>query len=157
MLWGGRVTANKYHWCVWGVLAVSGLRWVCPRSWRVCFLGLHCSGSRLLCQGTVGPGLCALPRSTLLSFRFLGTPQRPQLGLRFVPFPDLSSSGDRVLGERTLPSWAEHLITSPIPAVSSVRSGSAPSGVPCVSTGELISGCDPPGRCQRSRFPGRLG
>ena len=25
MLWGGRKTANKYHWLVWGVLAVYGL------------------------------------------------------------------------------------------------------------------------------------
>ena len=31
-------------------------------------------------------------------------------------------------------------------------SRSAISGVPCVSSGELISGCDPPGRCQPSRL-----
>ena len=24
VLWGGRDTANKYRWCVWGVLAVYG-------------------------------------------------------------------------------------------------------------------------------------
>ena len=30
------------------------------------------------------------------------------------------------------------------------------SGVPCVSSGELISGCDPPGRYQSSRIPGGL-
>ena len=30
VLWGGRNTANKYHWHVWGVLAVSGPHWVCP-------------------------------------------------------------------------------------------------------------------------------
>ena len=35
VLWGGRNTANKYHWCVWGVLAVYGPRWVCPSSRRV--------------------------------------------------------------------------------------------------------------------------
>ena len=50
---GGRNTASKYHWCVWGVLAVSGPHWVCPYSLRVCFPGLLCSGSRLLCRGTV--------------------------------------------------------------------------------------------------------
>ena len=56
--------------------------WVCPRSWRVCFPSLHCSGSRLLCQelSDAGPGLYALPRSKLLKFRFLGTPQRHRLG-----------------------------------------------------------------------------
>ena len=34
MLWGGRNTANKYHWCVWGVLTVYGPHWVCPSSWH---------------------------------------------------------------------------------------------------------------------------
>ena len=53
VLWGGRSTANKYHWCVWGVLAVSEPHWVCPYSQCVCFPSLHCSGSRLLCGGTV--------------------------------------------------------------------------------------------------------
>ena len=50
---GGRNTANEYHWCVWGVLAVSGPHQVCPHSQHVCFPGLHCSGSRLLCRRTV--------------------------------------------------------------------------------------------------------
>ena len=53
VLWGGRNTANRYHWRVWGVLAASGPRWGCPCSRCVCFPGLHCSGSRLLCRGTV--------------------------------------------------------------------------------------------------------
>ena len=81
VLWGGRNTANKYHWHIWGVLTVSGPRWVCPRS-RVCFLSLHCSGSRLLCQelSEAGPGLHALVRSKPLRFRFSGTPQRCRLG-----------------------------------------------------------------------------
>ena len=36
-----------------------------PAHGSVCFLGLHCSGSRLHCRGTVqsGPVFCALPRS----------------------------------------------------------------------------------------------
>ena len=38
------------------------------------------------------------------------------LGLRSVPFPGPSSSGDRVLGERSLPRRGVHLITSPVPA-----------------------------------------
>ena len=48
VLWGERNTANKYHWRVWGVLAVYGPHWVCPSSRRLCFPSLHCSGSRLL-------------------------------------------------------------------------------------------------------------
>ena len=95
VLWGGRNTASKYHWDVWGVLAVSGPHWVCPHS--VCVLSrstllrlqvalqgnclklalgyMHfpglshsCSGSQVLHKGTdlVGPAFCALPRSEQL-------------------------------------------------------------------------------------------
>ena len=56
VLWGGRNTANKYHWHVWEMLAVYEPHWVCPSSWHMCFPGLHCSGSRLLCRGTVQSG-----------------------------------------------------------------------------------------------------
>ena len=30
VLWGEGNTADKYHWHVWGVLAVYGIHWVCP-------------------------------------------------------------------------------------------------------------------------------
>ena len=114
---GGRNTANKYHQRVWGVLAVSGPHWVCPHSRRVCFSGLHCSVSRLLCRGTdkAGPGLHVLPRSKSLRFRLFHIPQRHRL-LCFLPFSGLSSLGDQVLGEHTLPRWVVCLITSPVPA-----------------------------------------
>ena len=36
-------------------------------------------------------------------------------------------------------------------------SGGTVSGVPHVPSGELTSGCDPPGGCQPSRIPGSLG
>ena len=93
------------------------------------------SGSWVLHKGTdsVGPVFCALPRS--------------------------SSSGDQVHGERTLPRWdgaSYHLPRSSC-SVSWVHSRSAISGMSCVSSGELVSGCNPPGRCQPSRIPGRLG
>ena len=108
MLWGGRNTANKYHWHLWGVLSVSRPHWVCPCSRCVCFPSLHCSGSKLLCWelSEVGPGLHALPRSKPLRFRFSGTPQRHRLSWacilcpHFVPLPGPSSSGDQVFGER---------------------------------------------------------
>ena len=48
VLWGGRGNEDKYHWCVWGVLAVFWPHWVCSRSQHVCFPHLHYSGSRLL-------------------------------------------------------------------------------------------------------------
>ena len=48
----------------------------------LCFPGLHCSGSRLLCRGTVQSRPCvhAFSRSKLLRFRFSGTPHGHRLG-----------------------------------------------------------------------------
>ena len=116
-------------------IALQGncLRWVlgCMH-----FPGLNYSGSgsRVLHKGThsVGPAFCALSGP--------------------------SSLGNQVLGEHTLPRCsASYHLPGPSLSVSWVRSGSAVSGVPCVSSGELISGCNPPGRCQPSRIPGRHG
>ena len=120
VLWGGRNTANKYHWHVWEVLIVFQSHWVCPHSQHVCFHGLHFSGSRLLCQelSEAGPGLCALPRSKLLRFRFSGTPQRRRFSWACVL--RLSQVGaaqvTRCLVSTVTPSWRVHLIASPIPA-----------------------------------------
>ena len=51
VLCGGRSTANKHRWHVWGLLAVSGPHWDCPRSAHsVCFPSLHYSGFRLFCK-----------------------------------------------------------------------------------------------------------
>ena len=82
MLWGGRNAADRYHWCLWGVLAVSRPHWVCPHSWRVCFRCLYCLGSRLLCQelSEASPGLHAPPRSKPFRFRYWGSPQRHRFG-----------------------------------------------------------------------------
>ena len=86
VLWGGRNTANKYHW---HVLTVIQPHWICPCSWRVCFPSLHCSGCRLLCWelSDAGPGFCVHPRSKPLRFRFLGTPQRCRIGWACVLCP----------------------------------------------------------------------
>ena len=94
-----------------------------------------------------GPELHALPRPKLLRFRFSGTPQRRRLCWACVWFgPRLSSSGSQELAEHTL--WVRCTLSSP-------RS-QPQSGVPCVSSGKLISGCKPPGRCQPSRISGSL-
>ena len=89
MLWGGRNTANKYHWRVWGVLTVSWPHWVCPDSRRVCFPCPCCLGSRLLFQelSEAGPGLYALPRSKPLRFSYSGSPQRRRLAWACVSCP----------------------------------------------------------------------
>ena len=47
-------------------------------------------------------------------------------------------------------------LPSPNRLVFQLHQESAVSGVLYVSSGELISGCDPSGRCQPSRIPGRL-
>ena len=101
------------------------------------FPGLSCSGSgsRVLHRSTdsVGCVVCALPRSEQLR----------QLGA----------------WRAHCPRWAVHLnhLPGPTHLVSRVRFESTVSGVPCVSSGELISGCDFLGRCQPPRIPERLG
>ena len=82
VLWGGRNPANKCHWRVWGVLAVSGPHWVCPAHGMCTFpvytaQSLGCSAGEL---SNAGSGLHALPRSTLFKFMFLGTAERQTLG-----------------------------------------------------------------------------
>ena len=90
------------------------------------------SGSQVLHKGTdlVGRVFCALPRSEQLR----------------------RSGAWRV----HCPRWAVHLNHLRGPS-HTVGQTSAVSGVPCTSSGELISGCNPPGRRQPSRIPGRLG
>jgi len=72
VLWGGRNTANKYHWRVWGVLTVYGSHWV-TLAHGACAFPVYtaqtpgCFEEEL---SKAGPTLCALPRSKLLSFRF---------------------------------------------------------------------------------------
>ena len=139
---------------------MSGPHWVCPAHGVCVFLVytaqiLGCSARKL---SKVGPGLRALPRSKPLRFRYSPKAQT-RLGLRFVPCPGLSSSGDQVLGQRTLSRWMVHLITFPVPVPRFpwMCNRSPISGMLCVSSGELISGCDPLGGCQPYRIPGRLG
>ena len=86
VLWGGKNTADRYHW---HVLSVSWPHWVCPHSRRVCFPCLHCLGSRLLCWelSEASPGLYALPRSKPLRFRYSDSPQRYRLSLACILCP----------------------------------------------------------------------
>ena len=77
----GRNSENKYDWCMWGVLTVSGPHWVCPAHGTCAFLvyTAQAPGSSAGELSKAGPVLCALPRSKLLRFRFSGTPQRHRL------------------------------------------------------------------------------
>ena len=129
----------KYHRRVWGVLAVSQPHWVCPHSPRVCFPSLCCLRSRLLCSSlkqawVVCPSQVSAAQVQVLRY---STKAQTRFGLRFVPFPGLSSSGDQVLGERTLPTWgsASYHLLSPSHLVSWMYSGSAISGELCLLWG----------------------
>ena len=85
MLWGGRNTANKYHWHVWGVLTVYGPHWVCLSSPWCVLSRSTLFRLQVALQGNcpkVGPAFRALSWFKLLKFRFLGTPQRHRLGWR---------------------------------------------------------------------------
>ena len=80
VLWGGRGTANKYHWHVWGVLAVDGPHWVCH-----------------------SPRRRVLPGSTLLRLQGALQGNCPKWALCFIHFPGLSHSGSQVLHKATDP------------------------------------------------------
>ena len=107
-----------------------------------------------------GPGLSALPRSQPLGFRFSGTPQRHRLGWVCVLYPSQVQAAQvtrcSVSALSQVDSASYHL-PGPSPLVSWVCSKSTVSRVPCVSSVELISDCDPPGGCQLSRILGRTG
>ena len=95
-----------------------------------------CSAGEL---SEAGPGLRALPRSMPLRFRFLGTPQRCRLGWACVLCPSQVQGAQvtRCL-VRALSPGVGRLITSPVPATWFPGcSGSAGSGVLCISSEEL--------------------
>ena len=124
----------------------------------LCFLSLHCSGSWLLCGelSKAGPGFCALPRSKLLRFRYWGIPQRHRLGWACVlcPFWVQAAQVTRCLAS-TVP--ATYRLPRPCCLLFWVYNWCTFSDVLYVSSGELISGCDPPGGCCSSRIPISLG
>jgi len=86
VLWGGRDTANKWHW---HVFTVSRPHWVWPHSQHVCFPCLHCLGSRLFCPklSEAVRELYVLPRSKPLRFRYSGSPQMCRLNWAHVLYP----------------------------------------------------------------------
>ena len=158
VLWGGRNTEKKISLaCVGSVRSVSAALGL-PRL-MVCVLSQSVLLRLQVALQGVGPGLRALPRSKPLRFRFLGSPRRHRLSWACVLCPSqvqeaqatrclvsaLSSGGECVLS----PPWSQ-------PLGFLGGSGAPISSVPCVSSGKLSSGCDPP-RCQQSGIPGSLG
>ena len=137
--------------CADSVLTALGL----TRSRCVCFPSLHCSGSRLLCLqlSEAGPGLRALPRSKpfRFRFRFSGTPQRRTLSQTCVLCPSQvwAAQATRCLASTVTPrcNMSYHLPHTSH-SICWVAAGLPVLGGPCVSSGELISGCDHPRGCQ---------
>ena len=133
-----------------------------PAHHGMCFPGLHCLGSKLLCRGTVQsrPCVSCTSQSWAAQVQVLGYCTRAQtwLGVSFVPFPGLSTSASQVLGERTVPGGPCILITSLVWLLGFPGAlGRHHLRCAYVLSRKLISGCDPPGRCQPSRIPGRHG
>ena len=126
--------------------------WVCPRSRCVCFPILHFSGSRLLYRER------ALSCMNFPGLSFSGSVFRvlhkdaDWVGPAFCAFTCRRSSGNQEFDEHTLPGCS-----APYPLCGPSLSFHARwSGVPCIPSGKLISGCHPPGGCQPSRISGSL-
>ena len=105
------------------------------------------------CSTWAGPELCALPRSKPLRFRFLGIPQRHRLSWACV----LCLPRQEQLRQPEAwwtPSLQVQCALSP--PWSQPQFPVRWFGACCVSSGELISDCDPPSRCQPSRISGSL-
>ena len=118
---------------------------------HVCFPCLHCPGSRLLCREWA-LSCMHFPGLSHSGSRFrLSTKVQTRLGLRFVPSPVGAAQAARSLTS-ALSLGAVGLIPSGVPTCFCVRR----SGVPCVSSGDLVSSCEPSGGCQPSRVSGSL-
>ena len=162
------VVEREEHWKQISLACVGSTHgvwttWGLPQLMMACAFPVYtaqapgCSAGEL---SKVGPGLHALPRSKPLRFRFSGTPQRRRLGWACVLCPSQVQAAEVTrLGERSHPKLvgASYCLPHPCRSVFWVYKGRIFSGVPCVSSGELISGCDPPGGCRPSRIPRSLG
>ena len=124
-----------------------------PCSQCMCPPCSHCSSSRLLCwePSEAGPGLHVPPRSKPLRFRYSGSPQRHRLGWACVLCPSQVRAAQVTRCLVSVVSVTYHL-PCPCHLVFWVYNWRAFSSVLCVSSGELISGCNPPGRYQPSRI-----
>ena len=135
------------------VLAVTQPHWVCPCPRPVCFPRLHCSGSRLLCwelsEGAQGcthfPGLSRSGSGSRVLHK----------GADLVG-PELCAH-PRSKHSRPQLKPVTYCLPHPSRSVFWVYNRPSFSDVPCVSSGELISSCNPLGRCRPSRIPRSLG
>ena len=137
----------------WTTLGLPQPKVACA-SWVYTAQAPGCS-ARALSQ--VGPTFHALPKSA----QVLGCSRSSHtwIGIAFCALPrskQLRRPGTWLVH---CPRWAMHLMHLPGYSclISQVCCKSTAPGVPGVSSQELISGCDTPGRCEPSRVPGMHG
>ena len=160
VLWGGRGTASKCHSCVgsacsvWATLGLLQLM-------AACGFQVYTARAPGCSEGELSkahPALHALPRSKPLRFRLSSTPQRHRLSWACVLCPSqvwAAKATRCMVSALSQVWWCILSLPSSWPILGVPQS--TVSDVLCVSSGELISGCDAPGRCQLSRIPGRRG
>ena len=142
--------------CGEGGTLQSNIRGVCGERSLVCT-----SQAALLELSEARPGLPAPPRPKPLRFGFSGTPQRRRLVWACVLCPSQVRAAQvtRCLVSAVTPRWGcvSYHPLHPSRSIFWVYNSRAFLGVPCVSSGELISGCDSLSRRQPSRIPGSPG
>ena len=106
VLWGGRNTAKKYHWYVWGVLTVYGPHWVCPSSQQRVLSGSTLLGLQGALQGIVQSGPRSKPLNSCSQVLHKGT---DLVGPMFCAFPRLEQLRWPGALWAHYPRWAEHL------------------------------------------------
>ena len=127
----------------------------------VCFPDLHCLVSRVPCKGTVPSGPCISCTSQVYTAQVLGcsTGAQTQIRCAFCAIPRSNPLCQLSAWRDDCPRWAVHLMHLSCSSclVSQVCHKGTVPGVLCVFSGELISGCDTPGRCELSKVPGGHG
>ena len=115
-----------------------------PAHSGVSFLDLHCSGSRLLCRGTVQSRLCISCTSQVQVLRY--STKADSVGRAFCALPRPKQLRRPGAWRVHCPRWTVSLnhLPSPSHSVSWVCRESTISGVLCITSGELISGYNPP-------------
>ena len=150
VLRGGRGAADKCHWRMWGGPAVLRPHWFAPLT-TCLFSLLHCSGSRLLYREWAlswvhFPGLSRSGSGSRVLHNGADS-----VGLEFCAFPFRAAQGIRSLPSVLSPVQCD--FSPPYPRLSF---RARQSGAPCVFSGKLISGCNPPSTCQPSRISGSV-
>ena len=138
VLRGGRNTASKHPWRVWGARVVSRPHQFAPAHGG-CASQVYAAQAPACSAGELSkaPGVACTSQAYAAQVQVLGccTKAQTRLGLRFVSFPGPAAQGTRSLARSLSPGGGASCPSPAPPAGFGVRSGSAVSGVPWVSSG----------------------